>query len=252
MKYYCLSAFLLIALFLKVEKTSAQDRRNYISLTYGYSVPVGKFAKSSPNDPLAGLAGEGYFGQFSYDHLFSNWLGFRISGSYNNNTTNSDPIIKIANSYASVTGRTYDWQTDVSKWKMASAMIGPAIYLHIGKLQIEGHAQGGIVKAQTPSVYLAGNPMTPSGEIDPSGKKIELSLDRRTVTPFGLAGGLSLRLPLFRGLYIHASGDVIGAQAEVKDLAFKAKVGDLEIADQISEKRFIGVVNLGGGLGIAF
>lgn len=252
MKFNYLFAFAVLTMLSFVGKANAQDRRNYLSVAYGYSLPVGEFARLSPDDPLAGLAGDGFYGQFNYDRKLSNWFGFRISGSYNNNTTNANPIVKLANSYAGATGKTYTWQTDVSEWQMAAALIGPAIFLHISKLQIEGHVQGGIIKAQTPSVHMVGQALTPSGEIDASSRTIDIRLDNRTVTPWGFAGGLGLRLPLYRGLFIHATADVIGAQAEVKDLAFKAKIGELELSEQISEKRFIGVVNIGGGLGIAF
>ena len=43
-----------------------QDR-NIVSFSGGYSLPLGKFASANLNDPEAGLAGAGVFGQLSYE-----------------------------------------------------------------------------------------------------------------------------------------------------------------------------------------
>ncbi len=157
MKFYSLiTAMILSVLLLTNQDTKAQDTKNFFSVTGGYSLPVGQLAREKLNDPLAGLAGSGYFGQVNYDHRFLRWFGLRASGSLNVNTTNSDPIIEKANSYVKATGRTYNWQSDVSQWKLGAAMLGPAIYLNMNRVQIEAHVQGGIVRASTPSVNLVG------------------------------------------------------------------------------------------------
>jgi len=243
---------ILCLLLLQNEEVKAQDTRNFFSVTGGYSLPVGELAKEKLNDPLAGLAGSGYFGQVNYDHRIARWLGVRISGSLNQNTTNSDPIIDKANSYVQATGKTYSWDSNVSKWKLGAAMIGPAIYLNMNRVQIEAHVQGGIVRASTPSVLLTGQELNASGQVVEGSQTINVSLNHATVKPIGFAAGASLRLPLFGALFFHLSGDVIGAKAEVKDLAIKAKFGTIEVNDRINESRFIGVVNIGAGLGIAF
>lgn len=247
--YFIISFILLTSAF---SNSQAQNTRSFFSVTGGYSLPVGNLAKEKLNDPLAGLAGSGYYGQASYDFRIWRWLGLRLTGSLNQNTTNSGPIIDKANSYVQFTGKTYAWESTVSTWKLGAGLIGPAIYINMNRVQIEAHLQGGIVRASTPSVYLVGREVNASGQVVEGSQTINVSLNHAITKPYGFDAGLSLRLPLFRSLFFQLTGDVIGAKAEVKDLAIRAKVGTLDVADQINEKRFIGVVNIGAGLGIAF
>jgi len=252
MKIYRCVAISTALILVSLSGAFAQNTRSFLSITGGYSLPVGDMAREKLNDPLAGLAGSGYFGQANYDFRFARWLGIRLSGSLNVNTTNSGPIIDKANSYVAVLNKNFTWESQVSQWKLGAGLIGPAIYLNMNRVQIEAHLQGGIVRASTPSVYLIGHEVGTNGQAVEGSQAINVSLNHVVVNPYAFGAGLSLRLPLFRSLFFHLSGDVIGAKAEVKDLAIKAKIGTLELSDQISEKRFIGVVNIGAGLGIAF
>lgn len=250
--YSLLTAMILSILIFSNQESKAQDTKNFFSVTGGYSLPVGQLAREKLNDPLAGLAGSGHFGQVNFDHRIWRGFGFRLSGSLNVNKTNSDPIIEKANSYVQAIGRTYTWQSDVSEWKMGAVLFGPAIYLNMNRVQIEAHLQGGIVRASTPSVYLTGQGLTVDGNIDPTATKVDVSLNHTIVKPIGFGAGASIRLPLFKALFFQISGDVIGAKAEVKDLAIVANVGGNPYSDRLNEQRFIGVVNVGAGLGLAF
>ncbi|KAA6436640.1 hypothetical protein FEM33_21085 [Dyadobacter flavalbus] len=223
----------------------AQDTRSFFSVTGGYSLPVGELAREKLNDPLAGLAGSGYFGQVNYDFRIARWLGLRASGSMNINKTNSAPIVEKANSYAQVLGESFTWQNNVSTWKLNAAMIGPALYLNMNRVQIEVHAQIGKVWAKSPSVEMTG--ISESG-----GEPVNVSLRSVSTSAYGLGGGGSLRLPLAGKLFFQISGDMIGAQAEIKNVSIRAVRGSFDLSEKISEKRFIGVVNAGAGFGIAF
>ncbi|NIJ55793.1 hypothetical protein [Dyadobacter arcticus] len=237
---------LLIFTFLLVHsQIQAQNTRGFFSVTGGYSLPVGELAREKLDDPFAGLTGSGYFGQANFDVRIARWIGLRASGSMNYNKTNSQPIIDKANSYAQVLGETYNWQSSVSRWKLAALMIGPALYINFNRVQIELHAQGGKVWANSPSVNLIGTS-------EAGGEPITVDLKPASTSAYGLAGGASLRVPLSGHLYFQLSGDVIGAEAEIKDVTIRAVRGTLDFSEKVSEKRFIGVVNVGAGLGIAF
>ncbi|TLV02120.1 hypothetical protein [Dyadobacter luticola] len=252
MKYLAGGTLFLLVCSLINFSALAQGSRNYISVSSGYSLPVGKFAKAKPDDPLSGLAGSGFYVQGNYDRRVTSRFGFRISGDLNKNKTNSGPIVDKANTYTVGTGKTYTWNSNVSKWNLGALLLGPAVYLDYGKLTIEGHIQGGIVTAKTPSVRLVGNVLSADGQIDPASKQIIITMDQKTVTPFGFAGGISLRYPIYKMLFVNVNADMIGARAQVKNLAIHANVAGLELTEQLTDKRFIGVVNLGAGLGIAF
>ncbi|MCE6992217.1 hypothetical protein [Dyadobacter sp. CY323] len=236
--------FLTLSLFAHV-RANAQNTRAFFSVTGGYSLPVGELAREKLDDPFAGLTSSGYYGQANFDVRIARWIGLRASGSMNHNKTNSQPIIDKANSYAEVLGERFNWQSNVSRWKLNALMVGPALYINFGRTQIELHAQGGKVWADSPSVKLLGTAET-------GGDPITVDLQPASTSAFGLAGGLSLRVPLAGALYFQLGGDVIGAEAEIKDVTIKVVRGTLDFSEPVSAKRFIGVVNVGAGLGLAF
>ncbi|SKB98783.1 hypothetical protein [Dyadobacter psychrophilus] len=236
----------LIALFLLFSiESKAQNTRSFFSVTGGYSLPVGELAREKLDDPFAGLTGSGYFGQANYDFRIARWIGLRASGSMNINKTNSQPILDKANSYAQILNESFTWQSNVSNWKLNALMIGPALYINMNRVQLELHAQAGKVWANSPTVDLLGTS-------EAGGDPITVSLKPASTTAFGLAGGASLRLPLSGALFFQVSADVIGAEAEIKDVTIRAIRGSLDFSEQVSEKRFIGVVNVGAGFGFAF
>jgi hypothetical protein len=239
-----LAFFLLVQLQVSAQKRQQNDTRSFFSITGGYSLPVGELAREKIDDPFAGLTGSGYYGQANFDFRLARWIGLRASGSMNQNKTNSKPIIDKANQYAQVLGESFNWESSVSRWKLNALMVGPALYLNFGRAQIELHAQGGKVWADSPSVNLIGR--------SEGGEPINVDLKPASTSAFGLAGGASLRFPLAGALYFQLSGDVIGAEAEIKDVTIRAVRGSFDFSETISEKRFIGVVNVGAGLGIAF
>ncbi|MCF2486625.1 hypothetical protein [Dyadobacter sp. CY347] len=236
----------LIVLFLLCSMESqAQNTRSFFSIAGGYSLPVGELAREKLDDPFAGLTGSGVFGQANYDFRIARWIGLRASGSMNINRTNSQPILDKANSYATFLNERFTWQSDVSNWKLNALMIGPALYINMNRVQLELHAQAGKVWANSPTVDLIG-----TSEL--GGEPITVNLKPASTTAFGLAGGASLRLPLSGALFFQLSADVIGAEAEINDVTIRAVRGSFDFSEKVSEKRFIGVVNVGAGFGVAF
>ncbi|WP_439555933.1 hypothetical protein [Dyadobacter sp.] len=238
-------AFSILFFALVCTRSYGQNTRSFLSVTAGYSLPVGELAREKLDDPFSGLAGSGYFGQANFDFRLARGFGLRASGSMNLNTTISQPIVDKANDYAQVLGETFLWDAKVSKWKFNALMIGPAFYINMGRAQIEVHGQVGKIWADSPSVNLVG--LSENG-----GEPITVDLKPASTSALGLAGGASLRFPIIGNLFFQLSGDVVGGQAELKDVTIRAARGNFEFSEPISEKRFVGVVNVGAGLGIAF
>ncbi|TLU98813.1 hypothetical protein [Dyadobacter luticola] len=238
-------ALLLLSFLAFSIQSQAQNTRSFFSVAGGYSLPVGELAREKLDDPFAGLTGSGYFGQANYDFRVFRWLGLRASGSMNINNTNSAPILEKADTYAELLNDTYNWQSRVSRWKLNAVMLGPALYINFKRVQIELHAQAGKIWANSPSVNLVGT--SKSG-----GETLNVNLIPASTSAFGLAGGLSLRLPLAGALFFQIGADMIGAEAEIKDVSVEVTRGTYKYNDRIHEKRFVGVVNAGAGFGLAF
>lgn len=245
---------LLIALVLQAQAGCFGQKAatSHLSVTGGYSLPVGRLAKEKADDPLAGLAGAGYHGGISYDVRVTRRFGLKFSASMNRNKTHARPILSVADSYveqikALVNETTsHSWNTRVSNWKFDAVMGGPVIFLDLRRLQIEGHLQCGYVHITSPSVDMQGNFQ--------SGKnQILVRLNKKSLGGFGAGAGVSLRLPISGPLYMHFSGDFIATKAALNDVAVTVRVGTYpEVNQPVDEKRFVGVANVGMGLGFAF
>lgn len=244
--------FLTLLIFSITDSRAQNDTRSFFSVTGGYSLPVGELARKKLNDPFAGLTGSGYYGQVNYDFRIARWLGFKLSGSMNQNKTRPEPIVERANQKVEeirpLINETsaYSWQTNVSKWKFNAIMFGPALYLNFNRVQFEAHAQGGYVQVTSPTVNMTGT--FTSGE-----NTIGVTLLPASTKGIGVGAGASLRIPIVNKLYFHISGDFLATEAELKNVGIQVRVGNYpEVQIPINEKRFVGVANIGAGLGIAF
>lgn len=248
---FSISLFALF-LFTQLGAQAQNDNRSFFSVAAGYSLPVGELAREKLNDPFAGLTGSGYYGQVNYDFRIARWFGLKFSGSMNKNTTRPQPIVDIADlrveELKGLINETtsHTWDTRVSRWKFNAIMAGPAIFLNFNRVQIEGHVQGGYVKVTSPTVDMTGT--FQSGE-----NQILVHLSPASASGFGVGAGASIRLPIAGPLYFHLSGDFLATEAELKNVAVNVRVGNIhEVGIPINEKRFVGVANIGAGLGISF
>ena len=253
MKFRRYHIFLFVLSALSISKSFAQnDKRSFLSVTAGYSLPVGELAREKLDDPFAGLTGSGYYGQASYDFRVTRWLGLKLSGSMNLNKTKPEPIIERANESVEqikpLINETsnHSWQSNVSKWKFNAVMLGPALYLNFNKVQFEAHVQGGYVQVTSPTVDM-------TGAFESGQNNITVRLSPASTKDFGVGAGASLRIPMGNTLYFHISGDFLATEAELKDVAIAVNVGNYpQFAVPINEKRFVGVANVGVGFGIMF
>lgn len=253
LQFFILSILVLLLFKISTTDANAQGSRNFFTVSGGYSLPIGKYASERLSDPDYGLAGSGYFGQVAYEHRFLFWLGMRVSGNLTINKTNPGPIITRSQQYLefvrpllSNSGDTYSWTTQTSEWRVASAMAGPALYLYLGRVQVEGHIQGGYVLVQSPDIKVYGE--SSSGE-----NPVEGSMASSNSGKFGAGIGTSIKIPLSKHLSFQLAADLIGTNAEFDDLVLIGKIGSYPPQEQArTEKRLVSVVNLGAGFTIEF
>ncbi|WP_247233317.1 hypothetical protein [Telluribacter sp. SYSU D00476] len=243
------SVRLLYALFLLLGLASTgwgqSTAPHAITFSAGYSIPIGKFASKQFNDPNAGLAGSGYFGQLSYEQRFNSWLGARLSGSLNINETNPDPIIEQY-SILLPNRDTYTWQKDVTQWKFGSVLAGPAVFLRMGPIILEGHVQVGVAFARSPSLSVIGTSST-------GNFPVEARVAQANSKALGLGAGGSIRVPITERLHFQITGSWIGSNMYFKDVPTYAFVGDVGPIESLqSRRRYIGVLNAGAGLAFNF
>ncbi len=246
-KRFTRPAFFVLALavgFLLPVCSRAQNQ-NVLSFSGGYSLPIGEFASKQFSNPDAGLAGEGFFGQISYERRIASWWGLRLAGNLNVNQANSEPLIEQYSQFLP-NPETYTWQSEVTNWKLGAILFGPAGYLSLGSVELEGHVQGGMVFAEAPGVTLNGVSSTGQNTVD---ARVPVASTRT----FGYGAGASVRFRLTDHLRFQLTGDWIGANAQLKDVPTYVKVGDRPpINGLVSPRRFVTVLNAGAGLVVVF
>lgn len=245
---FFLAVFLISGTFSYGQK---KKRKNVFSFSGGYSLPVGKFASEALDDPRAGMADDGYFGRVSYERILFPGVGLRLSANHNINRTNPDPLIRQAGDlvemYRGLIGETgqYSWTSDAQQWRQTSLMLGPALFIPIGPLSVEAHVQGGRLFITSPKVTLEGTSTSGNNPIT------AVMMPVKTQS-WGFAGGLSLRIPLGPVVQLKLFAEAIAANATFKDIALRGTIGGVEVTQNVSEKRAVGVVNTGAGLAFRF
>ncbi len=221
------------------------QKRTFVSFSGGYSLPIGKFASKNLDDPKAGVAGPGIFGQLSIERKLANWIGLRTTGSLNINQTNSQPLIQQYSMFLTKP-ESYAWREEVTKWKFGALLLGPTAYLALDNVELEGHVQGGLVFAESPGLKLYGT--SSAGSPDIEGRVAKAA----TIT-YGLGAGASVRFRLTDLLRLQITADAIGANVELKDIPTYVKVGSFPpLEGTQNRKRIVSVVNVGAGLVLGF
>ena len=237
--------------FLLISSIHAYSQKNGFSIGGGYSLPIGKFASKALDDPKAGMAGSGYFGQVSYERKLFPGVGLRLSASHNVNSTNPEPVIQkadeLVNMYRMLLGEqgVYSWTSEAQQWKQSAVMIGPALYIPLGPLTLEAHAQAGRLFITSPEVSLHGTSTSGNNPIDAVMMPVKAQ-------NWGYTGGVSLRIPLGRLVQFNLFAEAIATEATFKDIALRGNVGGIEAFHNIDEKRAVGVVNTGAGFVFRF
>lgn len=223
----------------------AAQKRNLVSFSGGYSLPVGQLASETLSGPEAVVAGSGLYGQINFERKLVERFGLRLTGGLNINRTNAQPLI---DRYSVLLDKpeSYAWQKDVTKWRLGAVLLGPSGYLSLGKTELEGHVQGGLVFVESPGVTLLGT----SFEKSPS---VEGRVGRASTNAFGFGAGASVRFNLTDLLRLQLTADAIGADAQLRGISTYGKIGSLPPIEGVSNpKRFVSVVNVGAGLVFVF
>ncbi len=222
----------------------AAQQRNVVSFSGGYSLPVGQFASENLNDPEAGLAGSGYYGQLSYERKVLSWLGLRLTGNLNVNQTDAQPLI---DQYSPLLdgSESYSWQKETTTWQFGALLLGPSGYLTAGNIELEGHAQVGLVFAESPSATVYGTSSA-------GGPDVEGRFPRASTSAFGFGAGASVRFRLIGNLRLQLTAEAIAANMQLKDITTYRRLGTFVLETTDSPKRFVSVVNVGAGLVFGF
>ncbi|GHB54948.1 hypothetical protein [Persicitalea jodogahamensis] len=231
--------------FMLMPLSVAAQQRNLVSFSGGYSLPVGQFASENLNDPEAGLAGSGIYGQLNYERKLLSWLGLRLTGNLNINQTDAQPLIDRFSPLLDKS-ESYSWKKETTTWQLGALLLGPSGYLTRGSIELEGHVQGGLIFVESPGVKVLGT----SSE---GGPTVEGQIKKASTNAFGFGAGASVRFRLTDWLRFQITADGIGSNAQLKNVQNTGIINNVVVQNVTSNpKRFVSVVNVGAGLVFGF
>lgn len=218
---------------------SRQEKKGFLSLSAGGSMPVGRFASCSPIDEKAGLAGDGMAVSVSAGYRFVGPIGLMIRGEQHRNAVQTHALIDaLYRSESDV------WTAQADQWSITTVMGGPYISLPFGRVSLDARLLAGRATAVLPGTSMAGN----FGNVDVA---VKTTGSQSTATALG--GGLSLRYRLGRSLSLHLNTDYTRSQLKFDNLTSTAWSSNGRSESSLySSGRVIDVVSLSGGVAILF
>lgn len=236
----------------RVEAQTANTQKYTVAVSGGYSLSVGKTVNKLFEDSNGELAGDGYFGQIAVERKIIPWLGVRVSGTYNHNTTRDDAVVSIFKKEARerfVASEevldALDYTPQASDWKLYGGYIGPVFYLYPGNFEITAHASVGMVSVESPDISLLAS--SKSSALTGS---IALNADKNNALAGGI--GASIRYPISNTVKVFVSADAIASRVNLKNVNLQAQANNLSMTVPYDKKQNVGVVNLGFGVLLAF
>lgn len=216
-----------------------QDKKGFVAVSAGASLPVGWFGSHSSVDPRASMAGQGMVINLSAGYRLMGPVGLMIRGEQHRN-----PVQTRAMLNALTRNETDVWTAKADDWTITTVMGGPYVNFPLGRFSLDARLLAGRATAVLPNTAMQGN----FGQVEMSVKKTGA---QSTATAFG--GGLSLRYRLGRSVSLHLNGDYTRAQFTFDNLTSTAWSNNGRSESlRYSNDRPVGVVSVSAGVALLF
>lgn len=138
----------------KATKEPAANRHMGFEVAAGYSVPMGKYASSDPQDKRSGFAAGGWMAQLTYDWMGKKDLGLAIQYTYQKNA--------LKNGYSLAFPNGIPDSANPASWSDHYLLMGPVFMKTIGKLHVDARILGGAM-VSAGSVFDTPDPTDTTG-----------------------------------------------------------------------------------------
>ncbi|GAB3503222.1 hypothetical protein GCM10027341_32000 [Spirosoma knui] len=226
---YCQKTFIL----------SHQDKKGFFAVSAGASVPVGRFASSSPTDEQAGMAGRGIVLSLAAGYRIVGPVGLMVRAEQHRNTVQTQRMVD--NLYRSETDV---WTAQADNWSVTTFMGGPYMVFPMGRFTIDARLLAGQATAVMPNTAMNGN----FGRVEMG---VKTTGSQSTATAFG--GGLAVRYRLGRSFSLHLNSDYTRSQFQFNNLTSTAwSSNGRSESSQYSSDRIVSVLGVSAGVSILF
>ena len=231
---------IIICLFLGFLTVAFAQKRGYVQLTAGPSVPLGEFAKSVTGKQLAGLAGGGVAAEIIGGYrVFKDNLGVAVLLSYNQNEINQTNLLVQADQRLPAS-----WKVkNVAQWKMTTALIGPYWRLQKGAFRMDIRALAGIARVVSPVFALTGTYLNRAANVETQSKAAQ-------GFAFGMSG--SLAYTIFGNVSACLNVSYLQSKITLVDVPSKTTIGSINAISLSTETLPVAVLNTSAGLRFSF
>lgn len=216
-----------------------QEKKGFVALSAGASLPIGQFASCSPTDQEAGWADRGRTVNISAGYQFVGRVGLMVRGEQHRNGLQTQAMLD-----ALYLSETDIWTARADSWVVTTLMAGPYLSIPIGRFSVDARLLAGQAMAVLPGTELAGN----FGDVNMA---MKTTGSQSKATAFG--GGVSLRYRLGRVLALQLNGDFTRSELTFDNLTSTAwsSAGRSE-SSRYSSCRLINVASVSGGVVLLF
>ncbi len=187
---------------------SMQDKKAFVAVSAGVSLPLGAYGSGTMNAQRASMAGPGMAVSLSAGYRVLDHVGLMAKAEQHHNTIQSRALVEsIDASYST------DWNVNSGDWSVTTVMAGPYITIPKGRFSFDGRLLAGWARATMPDTRV-------------SGTYGSLPVTMQTIgsqsSALAAGGGATLRYRLNPWLAAHANADFSYAVLTFDNLSSKA------------------------------
>jgi Outer membrane protein beta-barrel domain len=215
------------------------DRRGFLNISGGWSMPIGSPYKSDPDAPsdLMALSGSSFQVSMGYrlNHRWGAVLNF--TNCLNDGSTNQ-MIQKVENGKLGS-----NWKASSGTWNCSHLLIGPYATFTFNRLMVDGRLTGGMSFVERPGTELKG---------DYYGNLMSVRTKSVNTKSFTAGLGASVRYKIGRNIALAIHADYLTTRSTFGSVETTINIGTDTGTEFLREVKPIGILSLNGGLSLLF
>lgn len=186
---------------------SMQDKKAFVALSGGVSLPLGAYGSSeASSQPLC--AGPGMLINLSAGYRVMDRFGLMVRAEQHRNVVKTNAMIDAMGS-----GAADSWTAKAGNWSLTTIMAGPYITIPKGRFSFDGRLLAGWARAAMPETQLNGTYGTTPVSVQTVGSQS---------SALAMGGGTTARYRLNPWLSAHVNADFSYAVLTFNNLSSKA------------------------------
>jgi Outer membrane protein beta-barrel domain len=215
------------------------DKRGFMNLSMGISIPAKSFLKADESAPSQLMAYQGSAVQFSAGYRLNHRFGVQTNITTCTNQADARPL--IVNAERSGVGNQFTANTGT--WNCAFITVGPYITYSAGLWLFDARLNVGYSLIQKPAVDMTG---------DYFKIKTTLQTSNDNSNAFTMGAGATVRYRVGRNFALAIHADYLTAKPTFNQVSNTLNVGGDEIKATVREVKPLASFTLNGGLSLLF